>query len=45
MNKTFEDLVDKINETMHEIKHVADDSKIAYLVVMEQHYHRKTRKM
>lgn len=45
MNKTFKDLVDKINETANEIKQVANDTEVAYLVIKEQHYNRKTRKM
>ena len=45
MNKTFKDLVDKINETTDEIKQVTNDTEVAYLVVKEQHYNRKTRKM
>lgn len=45
MSKTFKDLVDKINETTDEIKQVANDTEVAYLVVKEQHYNRKTRKI
>lgn len=45
MNKTFKGLVDKINVTANEIKQLANDTEVAYLVIKEQHYNRKTRKM